>query len=237
MLSIHETSAVNLFGTGRRAGPPQARPDPPGGSLAAFGARGVRLSTDPIEIRPLTPQRRPDFLDFFEQRAFVDNPKWRSCYCHFPNADHASIVWKERSAAQNRAATCARIEAETMSGWLAYAQGQAIGWCNAGPRRFIEGLFDAPEPLAERIGAIACFVIAPAFRGQRIATRLLAAACDGLRERGFEWAEAYPRADASGAAESHHGPLAMYTAAGFELVKTEADGGLTVRKRLNPRPL
>jgi GNAT superfamily N-acetyltransferase len=188
-----------------------------------------------LDIRPLTPQRLPDFLDFFEQRAFTDNPKWASCYCHFPHADHAAIVWKTRSAVENRAATCERIAAETMTGWLAYADAVAVGWCNAGPRRFIEGLFDTPEPLAERIGAITCFVIAPAFRGQRIATALLAAACEGLRERGFEWAEAYPRADASDAAE--RGPLAMYRAAGFDVVKHEAEGALTVRKRLNPRPL
>jgi len=189
------------------------------------------MANEGIDIRPLTPQRLPDFLDFFEQRAFVDNPKWLSCYCHFPHADHATVVWKDRSAAQNRAATCDRIENETMTGWLAYAGDEAVGWCNAGPRRFIEGLFDAPEPVADRIGAIACFVIAPAFRGRRIATALLGAACEGLRERGFAWAEAYPR-DGGNAAENHHGPLAMYIAAGFELVKTDADGGLTVRKRL-----
>jgi GNAT superfamily N-acetyltransferase len=190
-----------------------------------------------IEIHPLTPARLPDFLDFFEQRAFADNPKWASCYCHFPHADHAAVAWNSRSAAQNRAATCARIAARTMTGWLAYADAVAIGWCNAGPRRFIAGLFDAPEPLAERIGAIACFVIAPAFRGRRIATALLAAACEGLRESGFEWAEAYPRADATGAAESHYGPLAMYAEAGFDVVKREPDGAMTVRRRLNPRPM
>lgn len=190
-----------------------------------------------IDIRPLTPQRLPDFLDFFEQRAFTDNPKWLSCYCHFPHAEHATIVWKDRTAAQNRTSTCVRIENETMTGWLAYAGDEAIGWCNAGPRRFIEGLFDEPEPLAERIGAIACFVIAPAFRGRRIATALLAAACEGLRERGFEWAEAYPREGSVDAGENHHGPLAMYIAAGFQRVKTAADGGITVRKRLHARPL
>ena len=185
-----------------------------------------------IDIRPLTPQRLADFLDFFEPRAFADNPKWLSCYCHFPHADHANIVWKDRSAAQNRAATCERITGETMTGWLAYSHGQAIGWCNAGPRRFIEGLFDEPEPLADRIGAIACFVIAPAFRGQGLARALLNAACDGLRESGFAWAEAYPLHDAANAAQHHHGPLAMYTAAGFELVKNDGEGDLTVRKPL-----
>ena len=185
-----------------------------------------------IDIRPLTPQRLADFLDFFEPRAFADNPKWLSCYCHFPHADHANIVWKDRSAAQNRAATCERITGETMTGWLAASIGQAIGWCNAGPRRFIEGLFHEPEPLADRIGAIACFVIAPAFRGQGLAKALLNAARDGLRESGFDWAEAYPLHDAANAAQHHHGPLAMYTAAGFELVKNDGEGDLTVRKPL-----
>jgi len=79
------------------------------------------------DIRSLTPQRLADFLDFFEQRAFADNPRWPSCYCPYPHADHARIVWKDRSAAQNRAATCERIADETMTGWLAYSQVQAIG--------------------------------------------------------------------------------------------------------------
>jgi GNAT superfamily N-acetyltransferase len=193
------------------------------------------MTLDAIEIYPLSPLRLGDFLDFFDHRAFPDNPTWGSCYCHFPHADHARIAWNSRTAPENRAASCARIAAGAMTGWLAYASGLAIGWCNAGPRRFIEGLFDAPEPLADRIGAISCFVIAPSFRGQGVATRLLAAACDGLRERGFDWAEAYPRTGAAGAAENHYGPLAMYRAAGFETVAAEGDASLTVRKALNAK--
>lgn len=190
------------------------------------------MTPEPITFQPLTPARLPDLLELFEQRAFTDHPEWRSCYCHFPHADHAAMPWKDREAAANRAATCRRVEAGTTCGWLAYAGGLAIGWCNAGPRRFIEGLFDAPEPLTDRIGAIACFVVAPTHRGQRVATGLLNAACAGLRDAGFEWAEAYPRADATTAAASHHGPLSMYRAAGFEEFRREPDGSLTVRKRL-----
>ena len=192
------------------------------------------MAADRIEIQPLTPQRLNDFLDFFDHRAFPDNPQWQSCYCHFPHADHAARAWKERSGDENRAATCGRIASDSMTGWLAYADGLAIGWCNAGPRRFIEGLFDVPEPLADRIGAISCFVVAPAFRGQRVATRLLDAACTGLRERGIDWAEAYPRAESDSATENHYGPLAMYTAAGFERVVSpnDSDNGITVRKAL-----
>ena len=189
-----------------------------------------------IDIRPLTPERRADFLDFFEHRAFTDNPKWLSCYCHYPHADHAGIVWKERSAEQNRAATCERIDQRTMTGWLAYAGHDAdalvVAWCNAGPRRFIDGLFDAPEPLAEQIGAVACFVVAPAWRGRGVARSLLDAACEGFRASGLIWAEGYPQCEANGAAENHLGPLSMYTAAGFEVVKVEGEGNMVVRKRL-----
>src|SRR5437667_6648258 len=54
--SAYETSSVNLVFTGRRAGPPQAcpepcrraRPDPPGGSIAVLGERGVVMTTEPI---------------------------------------------------------------------------------------------------------------------------------------------------------------------------------------------
>ena len=195
------------------------------------------MATETITIHALTPQRLPDWLDLFEQRAFTDHPEWRSCYCHFPHADHAAVVWQQRRGEDNRSASCARIQAGTMTGWLAYDGSRAIGWCNAGPRRFIEGLFDEPEPLAERIGAIACFVVAPTHRRRGVANALLGAACDGLRAAGFEWAEGYPRADATSDAASHHGPLAMYLAAGFAEFRRGADGSLTVRRRLHPRPL
>src|SRR5438552_9416704 len=54
----HETSSGNLFFTGRGAGPPQARPDPLGGSLVVFGERGVVIAGR----RAGPPQARPDPL-------------------------------------------------------------------------------------------------------------------------------------------------------------------------------
>jgi GNAT superfamily N-acetyltransferase len=185
-----------------------------------------------FDVRPLGPERLADFINFFEQRAFIDNPRWQGCYCHFPHADHARIACKDRSGEQNRAATCARIGTGTMNGWLGYANGVAVGWCNAGPRRDIAGLFNAPEPLADQIGAIACFVIAPGWRRQGLATTLPDAACSGLAAQGFQWAEAYPRRATADAAASHYGPLSMYTRAGFAAVREDEGGGLTVRKRL-----
>jgi GNAT superfamily N-acetyltransferase len=187
----------------------------------------------PIEIHALTPERRADYLDFFDRRAFTDNPKWASCYCHYPHADHHRIEWARRSGADNRAAVDARIAAARMSGWLAYAGGQAIGWCNAGPRSAAVGLVDTPDPLADRIASIACFVIAPAWRGRGVARALLAAACDGLAARGFEWVEAYPlRDERASPAAQHLGPLALYRAAGFDTIGAGDGRTVTVRKRL-----
>ena len=53
------TSSVNLSFTGRRAGPPQARPDPLGGSIAVLGERGAVI---PTGRRAGPPQARPDPL-------------------------------------------------------------------------------------------------------------------------------------------------------------------------------
>ena len=186
-----------------------------------------------LDIRPLVPARRDDYLEFFEQRAFTDNPQWDSCYCHFPHADHAAKEWSQRSGEENRAAVCARIADGRMSGWLAYVDGRTVGWCNAGPCSAVAGLFDELEPLADRIGAIVCFVVAPEHRGQGVARALLAAACDGLAARGFEWAQGYPLKDAdASAAESHFGPLALYREAGFEEAGAIGKRRVKMRKRL-----
>src|SRR3954469_19029967 len=47
----HETPCVNPCGPGRRAGPPQARPDPLGGSIVVLGDRGVVMSAPLVEIK------------------------------------------------------------------------------------------------------------------------------------------------------------------------------------------
>lgn len=175
-----------------------------------------------------------DFLHFFDHVAFADNPKWASCYCHFPHADHANVDWKQRGAAENRAATCALANSGGMRGLLAYADGQVVGWCNAGPRPLIDNMLGEVDPEGERIGAIACFVVAPDWRRRGVARALLDAACDGFAAQGLAWAEAYPLADAASAAALHHGPIEMYLGAGFKTVR-EDDGTLCMRKRLSAK--
>jgi len=184
-----------------------------------------------ITIRPLTPATLPDFLRFFDHVAFSDNPKWASCYCHFPHADHARIEWRQRGAAENRSAVCDLARNGAMRGLLAVADGQTIGWCNAGPRPLIDNFFGHPDAEGERIGSIACFVIAPAWRRRGVARALLDAACESFAAQGLQWAEGYPQKVANTPTAMHLGPLEMYLAAGFELAGEE-ESLLKLRKRL-----
>lgn len=192
-------------------------------------------TTAPTDLRilPLARERQADFLRFFEGPAFADNPKWSSCYCQFLHVDHRCTDWQARTAAENRAAACDRIASGRMRGHLALRGGEVVGWCNAEPRTMLEAFLDEPDPEAERLGQITCFVVAPAHRRTGVATALLAAACTGLREQGMAIAEASPKAEGTGDAENHYGPLALYLAAGFTVLRPAEHGRLIVRKSLS----
>lgn len=187
---------------------------------------------DRLQVFPLSPDRTGDFLRFFDGPAFADNPRWSSCYCQCFYEDHASVVWSERTAPQNRALACTRSASGAMQGYLAYEGDIVVGWCNAAPRTLLHALDGEPLPDADEIGAILCFVVAPQHRGRGIARRLLQAACTGLKAQGLRIAEANPRPHANTPAEQHFGPLSLYLSAGFAIVRTDVDGSVHVRKML-----
>ncbi len=185
-----------------------------------------------IQVRPLSPTLLADFLEFFDGTAFSDNPKWASCYCQCFYEDHSVVKWSERTAGQNRALACTRIQGQSMQGYLAYSDGVPVGWCNAAPRHLLHALDDEPTPDAEIVGAIVCFLVEPSHRGRGVARQLLEAACAGLRQQGMRIAEAYPRTAPGSAAESHFGPLGLYLGAGFTVFREDDDGSVEVRRAL-----
>jgi len=190
------------------------------------------MSIAPLTIRRLAPELREDFLQFFEGAAFADNPKWQSCYCQFLYVDHSKVTWSARTGQENRAAACDRIACARMQGLLAYRGNEVVGWCNAAPRALLDSFADEPDPDAERLGQITCFVVARNHRRTGVARALLEAACEMLREDGLSVAEANPSRNASTDAENHYGPLSLYQSAGFAVVREREDGLLVMRRSL-----
>lgn len=192
-----------------------------------------------IQVRQLTPESLADWLSFFDNEAFADNPDWASCYCQFYHANHDERDWGERTGPENRNASIQLIQRGRLRGHLAYVDGKVVGWCQACPRTWVPNLDANPDfrsADAERVGSILCFLVAPAYRGSGVAQELLKAACLGLSGGGLEFAEAYPRSSAKSDASNYHGPLAMYLSAGFELHR-ELKDFLVVRKALTPRAI
>ena len=189
-----------------------------------------------VDIHPLSQARLAHFMAFFEGEAFSDNPEWSSCYCQCFYEDHSKIHWPSRTAMENRHCASHRIARSQMQGLLAYQGGKVVGWCNAAPRALLRALDSEPIANPHQVGTIVCFLVAPSARGRGVATALLSAACQHLREQGLVSVEANPRLGTTEAAENHFGPLAMYLAAGFRVQRTDSDGSVWVSKELRPTP-
>jgi ribosomal protein S18 acetylase RimI-like enzyme len=185
-----------------------------------------------IVIQPLEPGHLDEYLQFFDTRAFTDNPRWADCYCYYPLHDPREKDWAERTGLENREAVSGCILSGRSQGYLAYRDGEVIGWCSAGPRSLYPMLRDEPRPVADSTGAIFCFIVAPEHRGQGVASALLDAACVGLQARGLTVAQARPLKEPS-SAPNERGPLPMYLKAGFVVVNEYPDGTVLVQKRLD----
>jgi GNAT superfamily N-acetyltransferase len=167
-----------------------------------------------LVIKPLAPGLAGDFLSFFDDVAFSDNPEWAGCYCCFYHIK--SPEWEKRTPSENREYADEAIKSGRMQGYLAYADGEAAGWVNAGPR---EGYVRLGKGSGSGSAcSVVCFTIAPAHRGEGIASRLLRAVIEGAKGN-FDYIEAYPLKGDQTCAMHYHGPLSMYQKAGFEIAE------------------
>lgn len=188
----------------------------------------------PIEVRDVTPELVPDYLDFFDNYAFRDFPEWQSCYCMETHRTQADDEWEERTAGDNRKDMTASIKHGHVTGLIAFADGKPVGWCDYGETTRLSGLmrrfgFSAEDH--EGVGSVACFVVAAPYRGHGVASLLLEAAVERLRERGLRAVEAYPARSDDSPHTNYRGPLSMFMRAGFEPYG-DVERHLIVRKTL-----
>ena len=123
---------------------------------------------------------------------------------------------------ETRACVHARIMSGTHNGFIAYGDGQPVGWVNAGIKDNYRLIMENEEigyDQEKKVGAIVCFVIDHKHRGKGIAKALLNAACKDFEDSGYDYIEAYPLKSPRNEAENYHGPLQMYLGYGFEITK------------------
>ena len=143
--------------------------------------------------------------------------------------------WGERSEAENRRLREDLFARGERDLWVCFVDDVPAASVQACPRDRLEKLraqFDlTPDPGAWAIG---CFFVAPAFRRQGLARRLLGAVLDELRELGARSVEAFPRQGADlDPGEQWTGPAALYAAMGFQPAQ-EAGRRAVVRLALSP---
>ena len=142
-------------------------------------------------------------------------------------------------AAVRREGAIRYIRDGVLKGYLAYSNGQVVGWCNANDRNLSLNcygmrchIFGCEMPkTAERIKSVFCFEIVPQMRGKHIATALLERVIEDARRDGYEYIEAYPVKGSESVQDNFYGYRAFYEKNGFE-VFGEAEKNLVMRKRL-----
>jgi GNAT superfamily N-acetyltransferase len=176
-----------------------------------------------IGIKPLSPDLIDDYLYFFDNVAFSDNPDWSACYCYFHHYPGSVKKWLKRTKEQNREEAKIAVLNGIINGFLAYDDdGRPIGWINAD---FKDGYIKNPyeekiKPISEgNTASIVCMIIAHNHRKKGIARKLLKEALIKLKERNIRWVEAYPRLGELSDAHQYHGPLSLYESEGFSIVK------------------
>ena len=184
-----------------------------------------------IKIKPLNPALIEDYLYFFDNLVFTENPGWSKCYCYSFHFIGASKEWTKKN---NRASVIDYISQGKMKGYLAYADDKPVGWCNANNRLNYERLlkyYDLIDKESDGICSIVCFVTNPEYRRQGIAQKILEQAITDYTSQNYNYIEAYPGKGELSCEKHYKGPLDMYLKSGFEIVK-DLKNQLVVRKQL-----
>ena len=189
-----------------------------------------------MEIKPLSPDLIPSYLDFFDNRAFSDDSPCGPCYCTAPSIDAASEAQMVSEFGGDVKGTLRRYAVDLLAegrihGYLAFENNIPVGWCNAGDRdSFLSWI---PE-IARRVSlgktvSVLCFAIAPGYRGKGLSFALLEHIVEDARNQGYAAIEGYPRMQKDREPYDFNGPLRLFEKAGF--VETAREGEVVVMSK------
>ncbi len=170
-------------------------------------------TSEKFTVKQVQPEDWEDFEALFESRG---GPK--NCWC---------MVWRPSSVpkskldkASRKAAMQSCVHSGKPVGLLAYAQGEAVGWCSVGPRQsFINlGGGDAYED-DHVIWSLTCFFVKRPFREQGLANRLIHEAVAYARAHSADYLEAYP-VDPASPSYRFAGFVPQFEKHGFKMIGT-----------------
>jgi GNAT superfamily N-acetyltransferase len=184
-------------------------------------------------IHPLTPDRWDDLVDLFGPERGASSGCW-CMWWRMPRAD-----WKAAPRTEKRDRFRTIVEAGPPPGVLAYADGQAVGWCAVGPRETLPRMnvsrVAAPLDATDGVYAVNCFYIRTGYRGQGLMRVLLDGAMALAAEQGAVAVEACPldtdRKLVWG--EGYVGLAPVFRAAGFSEVARRSATRPLMRREVN----
>lgn len=175
-----------------------------------------------LKIEPLTPERWPDLEAIFQARGCSVA---RGCWCMFyrrsgekpprpPGMTHGEVAQRELRQV---------VERGEPPGLIGYHGDEPVGWIAMAPREEFKKLQRSVvmKPVDDQpVWSITCFVVPSKWRGQGVASALLAGAVAYAKQRGIALVEAYPvdKPGRAGDEDMWFGAKSMFDAAGFEEV-------------------
>ena len=189
-----------------------------------------------LVARPLIPERFEDLEALFQSRGCSVA---RNCWCMYYRESGGA---PERGPGQTlrqarREAMKALVQAGKPIGLIGYRGRIPVGWVSLGPRQDYAKLARSPvmKPVDDQpVWSVICFVVPTDYRGQGVATELLAAAVAWARRRRVNVLEAYPidKPGRVGDDTLWFGARSMYDKAGFEEVARRKPQRPVVRLKL-----
>jgi GNAT superfamily N-acetyltransferase len=187
-----------------------------------------------IRYLPLTAERWPDLVRLFGPRGAC-----AGCWCMWPRLPAAEF--RRNAGAGNRRAFHRLVKSGQPLGVLAYAGGEAVGWCAIGRRerfpRLERSRVMAPVD-GQRVWSVVCFFVARGARRAGLSRGLLEAAVRLASRHGARLVEGYPHEPRGRLADAFawFGLAPIFRRAGFVEVARRAPMRPVLRRVLRARP-
>ncbi|MFH1808152.1 MAG: GNAT family N-acetyltransferase [Pseudomonadota bacterium] len=171
-----------------------------------------------LRYRRLSPELWPDL-----ERLFGPRGACGGCWCMWWRVARGGQLWEQTKGETAHRQLKKLVVGGQARGILAYRDDEPVGWCSHGPRvdfPRLETVKAYRRDDAQRVWCVNCFFIPRAERGQGLATGLLQAALEAMRDEGAAVVEAYPVLDTAAGkrqadAFAWTGPLVLFERAGF----------------------